>query len=95
VPIAVPKGQMLRGQLVDPDNKPLAHWTVITRGSGGETDADGKFRIMLRHNEVPYDWKTHSPENLPGVPRVISESPLVLQIIDFSKAVLPSQPDSY
>ena len=94
LPIEVPKGRLLRGQLIDPDNKPLAHWTVITRRSKGETDADGKFRIMLRHNEVPYDWKTYSPENLRGVSRVISESPLVLQIIDYSKAVLPDIPET-
>ena len=85
---------LLQGQLVDPDNKPLAHWTVITQSSRGETDADGKFRVMLRHNEVPSDWKTYSPENLRGVPKVISESPLVLQIIDYSKAVLPPGPES-
>jgi hypothetical protein len=95
VPIEVPKGRLLQGQLVDPDNKPLAHWTVITQSSRGETDADGKFRVMLRHNEVPSDWKTYSPENLRGVPKAISESPLVLQITDYSRAVLPPGPKMY
>ncbi len=83
VPIEVPKGRLLQGQLVDPDNKPLAHWTVITQRSRAETDADGKFRVILRHNERPSDWKTYSPENSRGVPKVISESPLLLQITDF------------
>ena len=80
VAIDVPKGRLFRGQLVDSENKPVAHYTVITQNSGGETDADGKFRIMLRHDQVPSDWKTYSPEKSSGVPIVVSESPLVLQI---------------
>lgn len=95
VPIEVPKGRLLQGQLADPDNKPLAHWTVITQRSRGETDADGKFRVILRHNERPSDWKTNSPENSRGVPKVISESPLVLQITDYSRAVLPPSKGMY
>ncbi len=93
VPIEVPKGRLLQGQLIDPDNKPLAHWTVITQRSRAETDADGKFRVILRHNERPSDWKTYSPENSRGVPKVISESPLLLQITDYSRAVLPPGPE--
>jgi len=102
--ITVPKGKMLRGQLVDLDNKPLAHWTVLTLGSGGETDVDGKFGIKVRDNNqsppnqrtlrrdpVPTDFKTHSPQNSRGVPKVISETPLVLHIMDYSKAILTPQ----
>jgi len=102
--ITVPKGKMLRGQLVDLDNKPLAHWTVLTLGSGGETDVDGKFGIKVRDNNqsppnqrtlrrdpVPTDFKTHSPQNSRGVSKVISETPLVLQIMDYSKAILTPQ----
>jgi len=85
---------LLQGQLVDPDSKPLAHWTVITPRSRAETDADGKFRIVLRHNAVPSDWKIYSPENSRGVPKVISESPLVLRITDYSRAVLPPGPET-
>jgi len=105
--ITVPKGKMLRGQLVDLDNKPLAHWTVLTQGSGGETDVDGKFGIKVRDNNqsppnqrtlrrdpVPTDFKTHSPQNSRGVSRIISESPLVLQVIDYGKAVLPDIPET-
>ena len=80
LPIEVPKGRLLRGQLVDSENKPVAHYTGITQNSGGATDADGKFRIMLRHDQAPSDWETYSPEKSSGVPKVVSESPLVLQI---------------